>query len=209
DTLPIRFYYNNSHWLITFWKGQYGMTTGAEIGIYKTKDKYVTKNTLYFPVMDDDMLDMRYILYKGNDVLLKAQDKHWWLAVFKMGEFSWPHKLSMAINITFPNKEMLHAFLEAFEKLGYKNNDYRVIDTTFYFFYRKPRGRKVWSRFWLHDIVAQASNKHFVRLYQKYLIDFIDDNQVDDSILPSDSLLFVHDILPEVVQNQDSWVDKS
>ena len=44
DTEPIKFYYNNKNWLISFWKGQYGMVTGAEIGIYYTNHMMVDKN---------------------------------------------------------------------------------------------------------------------------------------------------------------------
>ena len=36
DTERVCFKYNNYSWLITFWKGQYGICTGAEIGVYKT-----------------------------------------------------------------------------------------------------------------------------------------------------------------------------
>ena len=43
DTEPIKFYYNNKNWLITFWKGQYGIVTGAEIGIYATKQQSINK----------------------------------------------------------------------------------------------------------------------------------------------------------------------
>ena len=31
---PIYFYYDNKEWLIEIWKGQYGVETGAEIGVY-------------------------------------------------------------------------------------------------------------------------------------------------------------------------------
>lgn len=36
DCEPIYFEYDNKRWLIEFWKGQYGMTTGCEIGVYYT-----------------------------------------------------------------------------------------------------------------------------------------------------------------------------
>ncbi len=61
DTEPVHFSYNNKNWLITFWKGQYGITTGAEIGIYCTKEKKVTKNTIYLQVEDSEMLDNTFI----------------------------------------------------------------------------------------------------------------------------------------------------
>ena len=33
---PVCFTYNGKRWMIELWKGQYGITTGAEIGIYNT-----------------------------------------------------------------------------------------------------------------------------------------------------------------------------
>ena len=34
DSLPVYFDYRGRTWLIEFWKGQYGINTGAEIGVY-------------------------------------------------------------------------------------------------------------------------------------------------------------------------------
>ena len=36
---PIYFEYDNRRWMIEFWKGQYGITTGAEVGIYVEKER--------------------------------------------------------------------------------------------------------------------------------------------------------------------------
>ena len=66
DTEPVCFYYDNKNWMITFWKGQYGMTTGGEVGIYNTKQKIINKNTLYLPASDNDMLDIDIKLYKNT-----------------------------------------------------------------------------------------------------------------------------------------------
>ena len=121
DTEPITFYYNNKNWLITFWKGQYGITTGAEIGIYATKQQKVNKRTLYLPVADNEMLDMNFILKEKNKEIARVAAKHWWLAIFKIGMFSKPKDLSMDISINFPTREMLTSFLKSFEKKGYTN----------------------------------------------------------------------------------------
>ena len=37
DCEPVTFSYAGKRWLIELWKGQYGITTGAEIGIYHTE----------------------------------------------------------------------------------------------------------------------------------------------------------------------------
>ena len=37
DCEPFFFRYNNKDWMIELWKGQYGFETGAEIGVYVSK----------------------------------------------------------------------------------------------------------------------------------------------------------------------------
>lgn len=202
DTEPIRFYYNNKNWLITFWKGQYGMVTGAEIGIYYTNQKKVNKKTLYFPISDSEMLDIGLTLYKKDEVITKVNAKHWWLAIFKLGMFSKPKELSMDISITFPNQEMLNAFLTSFKKLKHSSKDYKVIDNTFYFNYKKPRTRKVWTRMWLIDSIRQFFNRKNVELYNKYLEDLIDNNKIDESkIKDNKDLIMVSKFIPNLIKN--------
>lgn len=202
DTEPVRFYYNNKNWLITFWKGQYGIVTGAEIGVYCTSQKNVNKKTIYFPASDSEMLDMSLVLYKDREVITKVRARHWWLAIFKLGMFSQPRELSMDINITFPNQEMLEAFLKAFKKLGYSSKKFRVIDKTFCFMYTKPKTRKVWTRIWIMDSINQFFNRKNVDLYDRYLGDLIDNDGIDDSRVNSDKkLIMVNEFLPKIVKN--------
>ncbi|MCH5166746.1 MAG: DUF4474 domain-containing protein [Erysipelotrichales bacterium] len=202
DTEPVRFFYNGKHWLITFWKGQYGITTGAEIGVYSTKESIINNKTVYLPVEENEMLDMSFILYKNNIRIMKIDAKHWWLAAFKLGMFSNPKELSMDINITFPNEEMLNAFLSAFKKLGYKDKHYKVIDTTFIFNYKKPRTSKVWTRGVISDYIIQLLNKKNVNLYNKYLIDYLDNNKIDDSENEHDYIL-VSKFIPEIFKTDN------
>lgn len=201
DTEPIKFNYDNKNWLITFWKGQYGIVTGAEIGIYYTKDKKVNKRTVYLPVNDNDMLNMDLILYKNNKIITRIHAKHWWLAVFKLGMFTKPKELTMDINLTFKNKEMLASFLKSFKKLGYKTKDYKIIDNTFCFKYIKPHTRKVWTRTLLTDSIRQFFNRKNVELYNKYLSDIIDDNRIDDSKTKNNKLIMINDLIPELLKN--------
>ena len=202
DTEPVRFYYNNKNWLITFWKGQYGIVTGAEVGIYCTKQQKINKKTVYLPVGDTEMLNMYLILHKNGKTVTKIHARHWWLAIFKLGMFSWPKELSMDINITFLNKQMLEAFLESFKKLGYTEKDFTVIDNTFCFKYIKPRTKKVWTRTWLTDKIRQSLNRKNVNLYNKYLADFIDDDKIDDSKTSNNkNLIMVNELLPDIFKN--------
>lgn len=203
DTEPVRFNYNNKNWLITFWKGQYGIVTGAEVGIYCTKDKKVNKKTVYLPANDNEMLDIYFVLYKNGKVITNVKAKHWWLTIFKLGMFSNPKELSMDIHLTFPNYQMLTAFLESFKKLGYKDEDFIIIDNTFYFRYTKPHTRKVWTRTWLTDGIRQFFNRKNVELYNKYLNDFIDDNGIDDSKNDNKKLIILNELLPDLLKNNE------
>ena len=54
DQVRICFNYEGKDWMIQIWKGQYGMTAGAEIGIYNKTDKIMQ----YDCVSEDEFLEM-------------------------------------------------------------------------------------------------------------------------------------------------------
>lgn len=191
DTLPIVFNYDNKNWLITFWKGQYGMTTGGEVGIYYTDCKYIDKNTFFFPIKNKDMLDIELCLYKKNKYITQIKDKHWWLATFKLGMFSNPKDLSLTVKITFKNKEMLHCFLKSFKKYHYSKKLYYTKDNVFYFNFKKSHAKKVWTRFFLTDMIIQNYNKKRVKFYNE----FIKDNVNNENGIP------INDYIPDIFKN--------
>lgn len=203
DTEPIHFFYNEKNWLISFWKGQYGITTGAEIGIYYTEEKKVQKNTLYKPATNH-MLDMCFILYKKEKEIMRICASHWWLAAFKLGMFSHPKQLTMYLQITFPSKEMLNAFLHSFQKLKHKKKEYKVCDNVFLWKYKKPHTRKVWTRSHILNFFMQKNNKRNVKLYHKYLEDIIQ-NKND---LQNEKYVFLNDYIPDILQNNTKWKQK-
>jgi hypothetical protein len=57
DSEPIRFEYQGHKWMIELWKGQYGMTTGCEIGIYSTKKPIIFLSTLSQEERDQELDD--------------------------------------------------------------------------------------------------------------------------------------------------------
>jgi hypothetical protein len=202
DTESVKFYYNNKNWLITFWKGQYGIVTGAEIGVYYTNQKYITKKTLYFPA-EKDMLDMEFTLFYKGFKIASIKDLHWWLALFKIGMFSKPKDLTMDIKITFKDEDMLNAFLTAFKKLKYKEKDYTVINNTLSFTYIKPHTHKVWTRIWLFDLIRQFWNKQNVKLYDKYLSDAIATNNKEN-----EKLILLDKFIPDILKNNSNTSSK-
>ena len=62
NCLPIYFHYDDRTWMIELWKGQYGINTGCEIGVYyadhilKETD---WKDTLFQCVDDSDMRECK------------------------------------------------------------------------------------------------------------------------------------------------------
>lgn len=204
DTEPVRFYYNNKNWLISFWKGQYGITTGAEVGVYCTNELEVDKKTVYLPAGDNEMLDMSFILYRKGKEITRIKAKHWWLAIFKLGMFTKPKDLTMHVAICFPDEEMLDAFLTSFKRIGYKDKDYKVTNNTFYFIFKKPKTRKVWTRSRGLDGIRQFFNHQNVKLYNKVLGDVIDKSGVENMPHKEEKIILVNDLIPDALHNKNN-----
>ena len=106
DSLPIYFDYDGKTWLIEFWKGQYGINTGAEIGIYHT-DHIISakdyKTTLFAAASDDEMLPCSLLLYNQEGDYVRVSKRHWWLTAFLTGFFSTPSELCLDSRLTFPD----------------------------------------------------------------------------------------------------------
>lgn len=57
DCEPVYFHYCGQTWLIQFWKGQYGINIGGEIGIYRTDGIIPMEDfhkTVFYGVPDDE-----------------------------------------------------------------------------------------------------------------------------------------------------------
>lgn len=141
DAQPVYFDYNNRTWLIEFWKGQYGITTGCEIGIYHADEIIpadARKKTLFQVVDENEMLDMSFSLRKDNASLASLSQTHWWLTGFVMGIFTRPENLCMDISLTFPNCDMLSSFIRAMLDLGYTSQDMNVCGHRLSFTFVRP-----------------------------------------------------------------------
>lgn len=117
--LPVYFNYQNHTWLIEFWKGQYGIHTGAEIGLYKSDrilepSEYDTE--VFSAVTKDEMLPLSIELLERERLLVHLNKCHWWLTAFCPGHYANPQDLIVNASLTFPNQEMLSAFVDALEE---------------------------------------------------------------------------------------------
>lgn len=166
--LPIYFDYADKTWLIEFWKGQYGINTGAEIGIYHT-DRILApeqyRTAMFEAVSETEMLLCSFRLSDSNGDYVQIRKKHWWLTAFLTGRFSDPATLHMENIITFPNPEMLTAFTTGLRRAGYTPQQYTIcgLSLTFVFFHQKEPEYHFFSR--VQCRFSQRKNKLFCKLY--------------------------------------------
>lgn len=164
DCEPIYFEYGNKRWLIEFWKGQYYLNTGAEIGIYTPAelDLYINgvfKGAFYNCAADEDLLDMSFVLKKKGKEILKREGKHWWLTGFKLGEFSDPSELTLSLSITLKDKEMCSAFIKGLKKSGYIEDEITISENTVSLEFDKPRTSQPITRIPETDFIIQIQNE--------------------------------------------------
>lgn len=167
DALPVYFDYQDRTWLIEFWKGQYGINTGAEIGIYHT-DSVIPESdykTAWFSAADEtEMLNCSFRLCKGEDECVCNAGRHWWLTAFLTGCFSRPCTLTMESGISFPDREMLCAFVNGLRRAGCPDDCLSVKGLTVCFVFRKDTAKyNLITRFFRR--YSQWKNRIFCRLY--------------------------------------------
>lgn len=169
DSEPIYFDYDNRRWLIEFWKGQYGMTTGGEVGVYvssKEEDRTKTPDLIiYDSVSNDELLPISFILKKNGYPIFTRSDTHWWVTGFKLGEFSKPSQLSMDITIEFKDEDMCKAFVSALKKTGYKDAEIQINNNLVSITFAKPHTRKPFTLTKIGVSYAQATNKRNCSIY--------------------------------------------
>jgi hypothetical protein len=171
DCEPIRFEYANKKWLIELWKGQYGLTTGCEVGVYTTDGPdlnipNVFSGTFYQCASDEDCLPMSVALRKNNRYLFQRRAKHWWLTGFILGEFSEPSELIMDVDITLKDNEMRKAFISGLYQVGYSKREIRVVNNTVRLSYSRPHSAQPHSRTEWISTISQRKNKLLCQQYQ-------------------------------------------
>lgn len=170
DCEPIYFDYNGRKWLIEFWKGQYGMNTGAEIGIYYTTGPNfnipgVFNGTFYYCVKDEDCINMSFALRKNNNLLFTRSGYHWWLTGFKLGEFSYPKELSMDITLDLYDRKMAMIFAEALKRAGYKEHEFVVQGRRVSVHFNKPHTPQPLTRTGFTEFIMQRNNENLCNSY--------------------------------------------
>lgn len=195
DCEPIRFTYGGKEWLIQLWKGQYGITTGGEIGVYnlpKSREsnsydlRKIGESTsrlarlggyCYESASDTEMLPLSMTLYKNGRKMFRTHGTHWWLTGFVLGEFSQPEDLVMHAQIRFPDLEMRDAFVDALVSTGYQPDEYAVRRSTVQIRFAAPHTPQPSSRGSLRESLVQKTNEtncalfHFFTRKQRRTLD--------------------------------------
>lgn len=171
DCEPIYFDYLEKHWMIGFWKGQYDLVTGGEIGIYtKAVDldfKGLFRVAYYDCVSNTDLLQMSYTLKKNGKTLFTREGIHWWLTGFKLGEFSEPSELTMDITITLHSIKMRDAFVNGLWNAGYSLNEFERNGATVSFTFASPHTPPPITRIPDTDRLIQKKNALLCAKYQE------------------------------------------
>lgn len=113
STERIKFNYNGKDWMIQLWKGQYGITAGAEIGLYNKTDKIMH----YECASNDELIEMAFDFYnQGEYVFSRGPEKHWWLTGFKIFNSGVGILIDLDITLKFPDVAMANAFEKGLKK---------------------------------------------------------------------------------------------
>lgn len=169
DELPVYFDYQGRTWLIEFWKGQYGITTGCEVGLYYADEIVKTemrKLTHYKVIEDSEMPYIQFRLSKKN-MEFTHNNTHWWLTAFRVGEFSKPEELDYRVKITFRTRELAKAFFAGLKESGYPEINMDIRNQTVYVWL--PPVKKESERRFLEKRqrkFAQWMNKRMTSLYK-------------------------------------------
>ena len=118
NTQRYKFDYEGKNWMIQVWKGQYGITSGAEIGVYTKSPKNPVE--FYACASDEDCLKMSFDLYKKGELFFHREDEsHWWLTGFAPLTATSASDFEMRASITCKSEEMAKAFAGGLEDNGY------------------------------------------------------------------------------------------
>lgn len=199
DCEPIFFDYAGKTWMIELWKGQYGLETGCEIGVYnrtigstsfvysildatvgkRPNDPNPSHNLFFDCGSDSELLLMSSTLYrKGHKVFSRGPEKHWWLTGFKWGLLSEPEDLTMDVSIECLDAIMTSALVGALTGMGYQNVHTNGNTVTFTFDTPKtPQPRMDYPQL---VSVVRSANQQIVTAYNSLGLTSNDPNIVGD-----------------------------
>ena len=167
DAWPVYFDYAGKTWLVEFWKGQYGINTGGEVGIYHAQEIVPPYfyTAAHFDAADDlELPEICCRLERKGEKIYDYCERHWWLTGFRMGIFSRPADLRLLATLRFEEPQMALALFEGMRNSGKPRSKYRIC------------GREVCVQMdfsteyaWIpriHRCLVQALNRFYCRCYR-------------------------------------------
>jgi len=177
DCETFYFIHKGDAWLIELWKGQYGIETGCEIGVYRDgpfieplRPDFANFRSRFYKCVErnqQQMLPMQSALYsKGKPLLHRHRQYHFWLGAWKWGIFTEnTHDLAMRVQVDFPSAEMCAAFRLAALLKNYSLSTIGKQSVAFTF--QVPHTRQPASRAALEEPM-QAMSKMWVEKLNQY-----------------------------------------
>jgi hypothetical protein len=211
DCEPIFFDYDGKHWMIELWKGQYGLGTGCEIGVYtrpigsvsaaynlldstigqRPGDGVASHNRFYDCASDADRLELSATLHRnGTPLFTRGPEVHWWLTGFRWGVLSDPAELSMDVSITLKDAAMLAAFQAGIAGRAYPN--LVVSGTTVSFTFDQTFAVPQPPMLATHRAAIEATNQEIVTKYNALGFANNDPNLVQADFLAVAGLAMLH-----------------
>lgn len=190
DREPVYFNHRGKTWLVDLWKGQYGISTGAEAGIYHSFSivpPSLRQQTTFQVLGEEEMLPIGLRLTNSGTPLFTLEQTHWLLGGFVPGTCTLPEDLTLEVTLAFPEESVSLAFIQALMTLGYKKEDILTYDKTVQFSFTKPKSTPsiTWDS-WLQSYVLWKGEL-FCRLYTWITRPFSD---------TQDRLLYMYLLLP-------------
>lgn len=170
DCEPVYFDYKGKTWLIEFWKGQYGINAGGEIGIYQANmlvPPEAREHVLFHSADDNEMLKFDVKLKNRQNTIFHLSKRHWWLAGFDLGRFELPENLTMDISITFQDYCMLQKFMSGMYEAGYCAEDLCICGHIVSFVFDVPHARQPRYQRPFKSAYAQWMNRFLCRLFHR------------------------------------------
>lgn len=204
DCEPIFFRHANKDWMIELWKGQYGIETGCEVGLYNRRDDDngldmqaldatigrredgrggtdPVHSRFYKCVNQDEYLQIALRLRRDGTVLLeRGPEPHWWLTGFKWGELSWPESLALEVCIRFIDPDMRDAFVASLRRMGYAG--VRASGLSVDFVFDVPRTYQPRTAWGTMQNTAMATNGEIVRSYRALGLTSNDPNAIQGQV---------------------------
>lgn len=167
---PIYFNYNDRTYLIQLCKGQYGISTGAEIGVYCT-DHIVPPEeyriTVFSSIPDGELLPLSLTLSCHDSIVYTTGNRHWWLNGFRPGTYTASDTLTLCASITFPNSDMLHGFTESLLKMRYQRGELFICGLTVTFSLSTPHSPQPRRRYSLPIVYTMLKNRISCTIYNR------------------------------------------